>query len=50
MQLHLAVRNNEGSISPNTAAIDLDDGTTYQNLLLNANLTTNGAMDIIVDY
>lgn len=44
----LLYAHNEGSISPNTAAIDLDDGTTYQNLVLNANLSTNGAMDIIV--
>ena len=44
----LLYAHNEGSVSPNTAAIDLDDGSTYQNLVLSANLTTNGAMDIVV--
>lgn len=44
----LLYAHNEGSVSPNTAAIDLDDGSSYQNLVLSADLTTNGAMDIVV--
>ncbi|MFP4330222.1 MAG: hypothetical protein ACOC28_00450 [Alkalispirochaetaceae bacterium] len=44
----LLYAHNEGSISPNTAAVDLDDGASYQNLVLSADLTSNSAMDIVV--
>lgn len=39
---------NEGSIRPNTAAISINDGTREQLLSLSANLTTNGALNLVV--
>lgn len=44
----LLFAHNEGSISPNTAALSLDDGKTVQDLVLSADLLTNGAMSIYV--
>jgi len=44
----LLYAHNEGSISPNTAALSIDDGTGEQNLVLSADLLTNGAMSIYV--
>lgn len=40
--------HNEGSVPPNTAALSLNDGRTTQNLVMSANLSTNGAYNIIV--
>jgi hypothetical protein len=40
--------HNEGSLPPNTAALSLNDGRTTQNLVMSANLSTNGAYNIVV--
>lgn len=45
----LLYAHNEGSIPPNTAALSIDDGVTEQDLVLSANLTTNGAYNIVVE-
>lgn len=45
----LLFAHNEGSIPPNTAALSIDDGGGEKNLVLSANLTTNGAYNIILD-
>lgn len=45
----LLYAHNEGTISPNTAALSVLDSTgTEQNLVLSANLQTNAAYNIIV--
>jgi hypothetical protein len=41
--------HNEGDISPNTAAVSLNDGTGEQTLVLSADLLTNGAYNIVVE-
>ncbi len=41
--------HNEGDIPPNTAALAVNDGVTEQQLVLSANLLTNGAYNIIVN-
>lgn len=41
--------HNEGSVSPNTAAVSINDGTREQNLVLSANLRTNGAYNLRVN-
>lgn len=45
----LLFAHNEGSIPPNTAAISINDGTGEKNLVLSADLQTNGAYNIILD-
>lgn len=44
----LLFAHNEGSISPNTAALSIDDGKGEQDLILSADLQKNGACDVIV--
>lgn len=44
----LLYAHNEGSIPPNTAAVDLVEGGRRQNLVLSANLSTNGAYNLVV--
>ncbi|HXG39292.1 MAG TPA: hypothetical protein VNL36_11035 [Bacteroidota bacterium] len=44
----LLYAHNEGSISPNTAAVSLWDGVSEQTLVLSANLRTNGAYNVVV--
>ncbi|MDE0553711.1 MAG: hypothetical protein OXI24_05825 [Candidatus Poribacteria bacterium] len=41
--------HNEGFIPPNTVALAIDDGVTEQEIILEANLYTNGAYNLIVD-
>lgn len=41
--------HNEGSISPNTCTIEIYDGEEYQTYTLEANLLTNGAINIVVN-
>ena len=45
----LLFAHNEGSIPPNTAALSFNDGTGEKNLVLSADLQTNGAYNIILD-
>ncbi len=45
----LLYAHNEGSISPNTAAILIDDGTSSEQFSLSSNLSTNGTVNLIVD-
>jgi hypothetical protein len=40
--------HNEGSIPPNTAALSITDGASTQNLIMSANLSTNGAYNVVV--
>ena len=40
--------HNEGTIPPNTAALSVNDGTSTQDLIVSANLSTNGAYNIVV--
>lgn len=42
----LLFAHNTGTLFPNTAALSVDDGTTVQQLVISANLTTNGAYHI----
>lgn len=45
----LLYAHNEGSIAPNTAAIRIDDGVSTEDFTLQSNLSTNGAVDLIID-
>lgn len=46
----LLYAHNEGSISPNTCTVELDDGSLYpQSFILESNLLTNGTVNIVVD-
>lgn len=45
----LLYAHNEGSISPNTASMSIDDGTNLREFILEANLLTNGAVDLVVN-
>jgi hypothetical protein len=45
----LLYAHNEGSISPNTASMSIDDGVTVNEFILEANLLTNGAVDLVVN-
>lgn len=45
----LLYAHNEGSLSPNTAAIRIDDGVSTEDFTLESNLSTNGAVDLIID-
>ena len=45
----LLYAHNEGSISPNTASMSIDDGIAISEFILEANLLTNGAVDLIVN-
>ena len=45
----LLYAHNEGSIPPNTAAVSIDDGYYEQTLVLSADLSTNGAYNIVVE-
>ena len=42
--------HNEGSIPPNTAALSIDDGTGERNVVLSANLSTNAAVNVLVQH
>lgn len=44
----LLYAHNEGSLPPNTCAVSIDDGNGEKNLVLSANLKTNGAYNIYV--
>ncbi|WP_461789067.1 hypothetical protein [Pedobacter sp.] len=44
----LLYAHNEGSLPPNTCAVSLDDGAGEKNLVLSADLKTNGAYNIVV--
>jgi hypothetical protein len=41
--------HNEGTLSPNTAALSINDGAREQNLVLSANLQTNGGYNLLVN-
>lgn len=45
----LLYAHNEGRISPNTASMAIDDGINVREFILEANLLTNGAVDLIVN-
>lgn len=45
----LLFAHNEGSIPPNTASISINDGVDTREFILEANLQTNGTVDLIVD-
>lgn len=45
----LLYAHNEGSISPNTATISIDDGSVNEEFTLESNLYTNGAVNLVVD-
>jgi hypothetical protein len=45
----LLYAHNEGDISPNTATISIVDGVSTEVFTLDANLVTNGTVDIVVD-
>ncbi|MFX0556106.1 hypothetical protein ACOCEA_04880 [Maribacter sp. CXY002] len=45
----LLYAHNEGSISPNTASMSIDDGISTREFILEANLLTNGAVDLVVN-
>lgn len=45
----LLYAHNEGSISPNTASLSINDGENTKEFVLEANLETNGAVDLIVN-
>lgn len=44
----LLYAHNEGTISPNTAAVSIDDGSGEQVLTLSADLATNSAVNLLV--
>ncbi|WP_113638138.1 hypothetical protein [Nubsella zeaxanthinifaciens] len=44
----LLYAHNEGTLPPNTCAVSLDDGAGEKNLVLSADLKTNGAYNIVV--
>ena len=44
----LLFAHNEGDVPPNTAALSVDDGVTVQELILRADLETNGAYNVRV--
>lgn len=45
----LLYAHNEGSIPPNTCTISIDDGEVNQGFVLESNLLTNGAVNIVVN-
>ena len=45
----LLYAHNEGRISPNTAAIRIDDGVSTEDFTLESNLSTNGTVDLVID-
>ncbi|MCO4294803.1 hypothetical protein NF867_18210 [Solitalea sp. MAHUQ-68] len=45
----LLYAHNEGSLSPNTAALSIEDNTGEKNLVLSANLTSNAAYNVVVN-
>lgn len=45
----LLYAHNEGSISPNTVSMSIDDGSNIKEFVLEANLLTNGAVDLVVN-
>lgn len=45
----LLYAHNEGRISPNTVSMSIDDGISIKEFILEANLLTNGAVDLIVN-
>lgn len=45
----LLYAHNEGSISPNTVSMAIDDGVNVREYILEANLLTNGAIDLVVN-
>ena len=45
----LLYAHNEGDISPNTCALDIEDDSGRQSLTMSSNLSTNGAYNIYVE-
>lgn len=45
----LLYAHNEGSISPNTCTIGISDGVESTSFVLESNLQTNGAVNVLVD-
>lgn len=45
----LLYAHNEGSISPNTCAINISDGVESESFILESNLLSNGAVNVVVD-
>jgi hypothetical protein len=45
----LLYAHNEGNVSPNTAALSIDDGSGEQQIILSANLSTNAAYNIVLN-
>nr|MBI1230298.1 hypothetical protein [Cytophagales bacterium] len=45
----LLYAHNEGSIPPNTCTISIDDGDVNEEFVLRSNLSTNGAVNIVVN-
>jgi len=45
----LLYAHNEGSISPNTCTLEIDDGDQINDYVLEADLLTNGAVNVIVN-
>ena len=44
----LLYAHNEGRVRPNTASMSIDDGRSAQNLVINANLSTCGAYNVVL--
>lgn len=45
----LLYAHNEGDVSPNTAALSVDDGSGEQEITLSANLSTNAAYNVVLN-
>lgn len=45
----LLYAHNEGSVPPNTCTISIDDGEVFEKFVLSSNLSTNGAVNIVVN-
>lgn len=45
----LLYAHNEGSVSPNTCTLEINDGVTPKQFELQSNLQTNGTVDVVVE-
>lgn len=45
----LLYAHNEGSIPPNTCTMEIFDGVSSESFILESNLSTNGAVNVVVD-
>ena len=45
----LLYAHNEGSVSPNTCTLKIDDGVNPKEFVLKSNLQTNGTVDLVVE-